>query len=463
MQAPELLNLDMAALSVLLRRKQISSLELTQAYLHRIADVDARLGSYITVLADEALRDARAADAERATDRWGPLHGIPIGLKDNIYTKGVRTTAGSNVLGEFRPDFDATVWQRLSRAGAILLGKLNLNEFAYGGLNKSCRNPYDLDRLPGGSSAGAGAGVAGRTVVAALGTDTSGSIRIPAAMCGCVGLKPTWSRVSRHGVIPLAESMDCVGPMTRSVRDAALMLSLIAGPDREDSTCSALPVPDLGAVLEKGLAGLRIGVVRELNNKLAPEVARLFERALKSLGDLGAHVDEVSIPSIELGALINAVVTWVEALEYHQPWLSERRELYGDACRLQLETGVLISAPDYVRAQKGRARVLAQTLLAMEKCDVLVAPGTATTATSVKEHARADQKKAGDEDYRDMLRFTQPFDATGQPVLAVPTGLTKDGLPASMQIVARPFGEAILFQVGAAFERARGPLDPPHL
>jgi aspartyl-tRNA(Asn)/glutamyl-tRNA(Gln) amidotransferase subunit A len=257
--------------------------------------------------------------------------------------------------------------------------------------------------------------------------------------------------------------MDCVGPLTRSVRDAALMLSIIAGRDASDSTSSSLPVPEYSAVLQKGVAGLRIGVVRELNNNLAPEVRRLFERALKQLNDLGAHVDEVSIPSIELGALINAVVTYVEALEYHQPWLAERGGLYGDACRLQLETGLLMSATNYVRAQKGRARVLAQTLRAMEKFDVIVAPGVATVATSVKDQARIEQKDSGDQGYNDMLRFTQPFDATGQPVLALPTGLTADGLPASIQIIARPFDEALLFQVGAALERARGPLEPPAL
>jgi aspartyl-tRNA(Asn)/glutamyl-tRNA(Gln) amidotransferase subunit A len=275
MIASELLDLDATALEVLLRARHASAVDVTEVYLDRIAAVDSRLGSYLTVTADTALATARAADAAAAKGDWmGPLHGIPIGLKDLIYTRGIETTAGSRALAGFRPDYDATVWRKLSTAGAVLLGKLNLNEFAYGGLNRACRNPYALDRLPGGSSAGAGAAVAGRTAAAAIGTDTSGSIRIPAAACGCVGLKPTYGRVSRHGVIPLAASMDCVGPMTRSVRDSARMLSVIAGHDARDTTSAGVPVPDFLAGCGEGVRGLRIGVVRELSDGIAASTAR---------------------------------------------------------------------------------------------------------------------------------------------------------------------------------------------
>jgi aspartyl-tRNA(Asn)/glutamyl-tRNA(Gln) amidotransferase subunit A len=463
MNAVDLLDQDATALAALLRARQVSAVDLTSAYLDRIAEVDDRLGSYIAATPDLAHAAARRADAVAATGEWlGPLHGIPIGLKDLIYTKDVATTAGSRVLAGFKPDYDATVWRRLSAAGAVLLGKLNLNEFAYGGLNKACRNPYALDRLPGGSSAGSGAAVSGRTAAAALGTDTSGSIRIPAAACGCVGLKPTYGRVSRHGVIPLAESMDCVGPMTRSVRDSALMLSVVAGHDPDDSTSSREPVADASA-LDRGVAGLRIGVIRELNDGLAPDVDLLFKTTLERLVDLGATVDEVSIPSLELGAMINAVVTWVEALEYHQARLAEQADLYGADCRLQLQTGMMMPATSYVRAQRGRARVLAQALAALHRHDVLVSPGSAATATRAADLAGMNAKAAADAGYRDMLRFTQPFDATGQPALVVPTGLTPDGLPAAIQIVGRPFDEAMLFRVGAAVEAARGPLPPARL
>ena len=459
----ELTDLGVIGLGERLRRRQASSVEVTQAYLDRIATVDGRLGSYLTVTADLALAAAKRADAEAAAGAWrGPFHGVPVGLKDLIHVKGIPTTAGSRVLAGFQPGYDATVWKRLADGGAILLGKLNLNEFAYGGLNAACHNPYALDHLPGGSSAGAGAAVAGRTAAAAIGTDTSGSIRIPAAACGCVGLKPTWGRVSRHGVIPLAQSMDCVGPMTRTVGDAALMLQVIVGHDPDDSTSSREPPPDFAAPARLGVQGLRIGVIRELSDRIAPEVERLFKATLQRLADQGARVDEVSIPPLEIGALINNVVTSVEALEYHQTWLAERRSLYGADCRAQLEAGMMVPATAYVRAQRGRARILAAALKALADHDVLVSPGSAATATAAADFAR-DPKAAADTSYRDMLRFTQPFDTTGQPALTVPIGLSTEGLPAAIQIVGRPFEEAMLFRVGGAVEAARGPLKPPQL
>ena len=457
----DLTQLSVVELGEALRRRQTTSLEATRAYLDRIAAVDGKLGSYLMVTADFALEAASRADAEASAGRWrGPFQGVPLGLKDLVYVKGVATTAGSRVLADFRPDYDATVWKRLADGGAVLLGKTNLNEFAYGGVNVGCHNPYALDHLPGGSSAGSGAAVAGRTAAAAIGTDTSGSIRIPAAACGCVGLKPTWSRVSRHGVIPLAQSMDCVGPMTRTVADAAMMLQVIAGHDPNDSTSSREAVSDFAAAAARAnVRGLRIGVVRELSDRIAPEVDRLFKLSLQRLADQGARVDEVAIPPLEIGALINSVVTSVEALEHHQAWLAERRALYGVDCRVQLEAGMMVPATAYVRAQRGRARILAAVLRALEAHEVLVSPGSAATATAAADFAR-DPKAAADAGYRDMLRFTQPFNATGQPALTVPIGLTPAGLPAAIQIVGRPFDEAMLFRVGAAVEAARGPMPP---
>jgi aspartyl-tRNA(Asn)/glutamyl-tRNA(Gln) amidotransferase subunit A len=246
------LTFEVATLSSKLRAREISSVEVTEAYLDWISERDGRLGSYITVTQERARADAARADREIGAGNWrGPFHGVPLGLKDNLYTKGVLTTGGSKVLADFRPDFDATAWAKLASQGAVLLGKLNLNEFAYGGLLKMCRNPYDPERLPGGSSAGPAAAVVAGMCAAAIGTDTSGSIRIPAAQCGCVGLKPTYGRVSRFGVIPLAYTMDHVGPMTRSVRDAALMMNVIAGFDQNDSTSSRELVPDFTVMLAK--------------------------------------------------------------------------------------------------------------------------------------------------------------------------------------------------------------------
>ena len=262
--ASELLALDVAALGAKLRSRELSPVEVTRAYLDRIKATEPKLNAYVTVTAESALEQARAAEREIAAGRWrGPFHGVPIALKDLMYTKGIRTTAGSKILSEFVPDFDATVWTRLREAGAILLGKLNLHEFACGGTSKSSNfgavhNPYATDRIPGGSSGGSAAAIVARSALATLGTDTRGSIRVPAALCGCVGLKPTYSRVSRFGVFPLAYTLDHVGPITRTVRDAALMLNVIAGHDPNDSTSSRRPVPDFAAQLDGNLKGTKI-------------------------------------------------------------------------------------------------------------------------------------------------------------------------------------------------------------
>lgn len=292
----EVLTFDVATLSSKLREREISSVEATEAYLDRISERDGKLGSYITVTQERARADAARADREIAAGNWrGPFHGVPLGLKDNVYTKGVLTTGGSTVLADFRPDFDATAWAKLASQGAVLLGKLNLNEFAYGGLLKMCRNPYDPERLPGGSSAGPAAAVVAKLCAAAIGTDTSGSIRISAAQCGCVGLKPTYGRVSRFGVIPLAYTMDHVGSMTRSVRDAAVMMNVMAGFDENDSTSSRELVPDFTASLAGGVRGIRVGIIRELTDGLSDEVSGACGAALRLLASLGAYVDEVSI------------------------------------------------------------------------------------------------------------------------------------------------------------------------
>ena len=464
MATTEIIELDIAALSAKLKTREVSSVEVTDAYLHRISELDEQLGAYITVTRQRAGADAARADREIAAGDWrGTFHGVPIALKDNINTKGILTTAGSKVLADFRPDYDATCWSRLAAQGAVLLGKLNLNEFAYGGLLKICRNPYDRDRLPGGSSAGPAVAVVAEMCAAGIGTDTSGSIRIPAAQCGCVGLKPTYSRVSRYGVIPLAYTMDHVGPMTRSVRDAALMMNAISGFDSNDSTSSKEPVPDYCEKLEHGVKGIRIGMIRELTDGLSEGVSRNFLEALKILAGLGASIEEVSMPTLELGALINATVTWVEALDYHERWLRERPDDYGKEIRVNLETGMMIPALDYFRAQRGRSRVLAEALSALQARDVLICPGTATTAIKIREYFEMNGAASADFGYKNQLRFTQPFDATGQPALVMPTGLASDGMPTSMQIIGRPFDEATVLQVAAAYEADRGPLSPPRL
>jgi aspartyl-tRNA(Asn)/glutamyl-tRNA(Gln) amidotransferase subunit A len=466
--ATDLLALGVATLAEKLCAREISPVELTEAYLDRIAQLDGRIRAYITVTTDVARAAAKAAEAEIRAGKWrGPFHGVPVAIKDLLYTKGIRTTGGSKILAGFVPDYDATCWQRLAAAGAVLLGKLNLHEFAYG-LSSSnphwgiVRNPYDLDRIPGGSSGGSAAAIVARMAAATIGTDTGGSIRIPASLCGCVGLKPTWSRVSRYGVIPLAYSLDHVGPITRTVRDAALMLNVIAGHDPNDSTSSRNPVPDYAQSLGADLKGTRIGVIRELNHGLSDDVSRSFSGALKQLTALGATVEEVSIPSIETAALaVTTTIMFAEALEYHQEWIRTRPNDYGDDVRRPLEMGMAIPASSYVRMQRARARILAEALDALEGRDVLVAPGSAIAAPKIDDATIMSNSRL--DLVQEILRFTPAFNATGQPALAIPTGLSPEGLPLSMQIIGRPFDEAAVIRVADAYERARAPFPPPAL
>jgi aspartyl-tRNA(Asn)/glutamyl-tRNA(Gln) amidotransferase subunit A len=456
-----LLDLDVAALSHKLRSREISSVELTQAYLDRIEAVDERVVSYITVTADLAREMACKAEAEIAGGHWrGPFHGVPIGLKDLCYTKGILTTGGSKILGEFVPNHDSTVWTRLSEAGAVLLGKLNLHEFAYGATTNNphwgaCHNPYDLNRIPGGSSGGSGAAIVARTAAATIGTDTGGSIRIPAACCGCVGLKQTWSRVSRYGVMPLSDSLDHTGPITRTARDAALMLNVIAGSDPNDATSSREPVPDYTSRLGGDLKGMRVGVIRELNNGLSDPMSRAFETALKQFGSLGAAVEEVSIPSFADGSMVAMMVLMAEALEFHEQWIRERPNDYGADVRSLIETSMMVTAVQYVRAQRERNLMLAEALAALQDYGVLLAPSQTSAAPRIDDTSY--------DIMANMVRFTGPFNATGQPVISVPIGLSSEGLPLAMQIAGKPFDELTVLQVADAYERARGPLPLPKL
>ncbi len=468
----EILSLDVSALSRLIRERKLSPIEVTDAYLARIELTEPKLNAYLTVTADLARQMAREAEAEIVADRWrGPFHGIPVALKDLCCTRAVRTTAGSRILADYIPDHDATVWTRLREAGAILLGKLNLHEFAAGASSNNphwgpVRNPYDLERIPGGSSGGSAAAIATRSAAATIGTDTGGSIRIPAALAGCVGLKPTYGRVSRYGVIPLAFSVDHVGPMTRTVRDAALMLKVIAGHDRNDSTSNAAPVPDFTRGLNEGLRGLRIGVIYELSRDLEPAVEASFKAALDLMGEgLGATVEEVSIPYLAMSAAMTArtMVVRAEALEYHERWLREHPGDYGDDVRRLLEQGMAVTASNYVRAQRTRVLMLTQSESALEDFNVLACPTCSITAPKIGEERIQLPNGQLINVLAALSSFTAPFNATGQPAIAVPTGLSPRGLPISIQIVGRAFDEATVLRVAHAYEEARGPLPPPSI
>jgi aspartyl-tRNA(Asn)/glutamyl-tRNA(Gln) amidotransferase subunit A len=465
----ELLNLDVAELSKALRNRELSPVEVTDAYLERVAEVNPKINAYITITADVARKQAAAAELEIAARRWkGPFHGIPVALKDLCYTAGIRTTGGSKILTSFVPDYDATVWTRLREAGAVLLGKLNLHEFAVGGTSNNphygpVRNPYNVERSPGGSSGGSGAAIAARAALATLGTDTRGSIRLPAALCGCVGLKPTYSLVSRYGVIPLSYTLDHVGPITRSVRDAALMLSVIAGPDPNDSTSSHRAVPDYGRALTGEIKGIRVGRVKECAGDLAPEVAASFDRALKTFASLGAKVEEVSLPFVPHGLNLTALIARPELLNYHRQWIVERPGDYGDDVREAIRLGMVIPAFAYVRAQRARARAIEQATSVLGHCDVLAAPTAPFAAPKIGQQQMAGRNGQPMNLLTAVINLTAPFDVTGQPALALPTGLSTEGLPLSMQIIGRPFDEETVLRVADAYERTRGPLPPPAL
>ncbi len=466
----DLLNHDVAALGNRLRRKEVSPVELTEAYLEQIERLDPKLGCYITVTADIARSAAKRAEQEIQSGNWrGPFHGVPIALKDLCSTKGIRTTGGSKILADHVPDFDCTVWERLANAGAVLLGKLNLHEFAAGATNTNphwgtCRNPYNTAHIPGGSSGGSGAAIVAKLAAATIGTDTGGSIRIPAAFCGCVGMKQTYSRVSRYGVLPLADSLDHAGPITRTVRDAALMLQVIAGHDPNDPTSSREPVPDYVSACGREIRGMRLGVIRELRTGLAKDVEVSFKVALAKLLELGAEIDEVSIPAIEHIAGISSTITFVEAAEYHEEWMRTRAADYGIDVRRALEAGMLTPGLHYLRAQRARAVMLAQALTALEGRSALLAPTAAIPAPRIDIGARALLPSGEPANLLTaVLRFTAPFNVTGQPAIAIPTGLSRDGLPLSIQFIGRPFDESTVFQVAAAYEAARDPLAEPNL
>jgi aspartyl-tRNA(Asn)/glutamyl-tRNA(Gln) amidotransferase subunit A len=464
-----------AEMARLVAGKDVSPVELVQAHLDRISALDGKLRSFITVTADSALDAARAAEsAVMSGATLGRLHGVPIGLKDLVSTRGVKTTGGSRILSDAVPTEDATVATRLREAGAIVLGKLNMHEFAFGpeGTNPHYGtpwNPWDANthRICGGSSSGSGAAVAAGLCAGALGSDTGGSIRIPAALCGISGIKPTYGRVSRAGVLPLAWSLDHVGPMCRSAEDCALMLGPLAGYDPRDPTSSVLPVPDYTAALSGNVKGLRVGVLRPFFLESAGLALRqAVEEAVKTLQGLGASTEDVALETIKLAAAATFAVIGPEAYAYHEDWLKTRAAEYGDDVRERLRAGAFVSASDYLKGQRARVLLRNEVDATLARFDVLVCATTPVVATTVGQtevtldHENVPVRAS-------LVRFTRPFNATGHPVASIPCGFTAAGLPVGLQLVGRPFDEATVLRVADAYQRAtdwharRPPIDEP--
>lgn len=456
----ELLNLSLSEASQLVVTRQVSPVELVDACLERISAINAKLKAYISHY--EQARDvAKAAETMVAAGHLlGPLHGIPIALKDNIGLKGLPSTAGSKVLKDWIPDEDATVAARLKGAGAIVIGKTNMHEFAWGGTTDNphygtCRNPWDPSRFPAGSSGGSGVAVAARTCYGALGTDTGGSVRLPAAANGIVGIRPTIGRVSNFGVIPLAWSMDTVGPMTRTVEDCAVMFNVVAGHDPRDAGSALEPTTDFSADLELGVKGIRIGLISDyFFTHLQPAVHDAVRNAVKVLEGLGAITREVKVENIHGNISAQLTVESCEPSTFHQEWLRSRPGDYGEDVRTLLEVGELIPATHYIQAQRYRQLLRNEFMHAFKSVDVFVCPTLPFTATPIGETKVVIEKGVEEDMLSAIMQYTGVPSLTGLPALIVPGGFDSAGLPVGVQIIGRPFDEATLFRVGAAFQAA---------
>lgn len=456
----ELWALPARELGALLRGGGTSAVEMVEAVLARIEALEPGINAYITVAADQALADARRCDAELAAGRdRGPLHGIALAVKDLCDTAGLRTTAGSRILADRVPEEDAEIVSRLRAAGAVVVGKTNLNEFACGVTTTNphygdTANPWDLARTAGGSSGGSAAALTAGMCTVAVGTDTGGSIRIPAALCGVVGLKPTYGRVSCRGIMPLSWEQDHAGPMTRSVWDAAAMLNVMAGYDPGDPATLRVPVPDYVDGLEGGADGLRIGVDRDLAlGGIGAEVRAAFEAALDVLAGLGARVVDVRVPALQEGNAPALIIWGAEAAAVHAEWLRARPEDYDPAVRYRLEWGLELPGIEVARAQRARRRLQRDVELLFDEVDLLATPACALAApprdagSVVVDGAEVEVLPA-------LTRFSRVFNLLGLPAISVPCGFTAEGLPLGLQLVGAPLDEVRVLRAAYAYEQA---------
>ena len=456
---PNLSQLGISEASQLLRSKKVSPVELTHECLSRIEHLNPKLNAFITVTADSALAEARQAEAEIQHGRWrGPLHGIPIALKDLVDTAGVRTTAASGLFKDRIPTQDAEIVRRLKAAGAVLLGKLNLHEFAYGASSVisyfgPVHNPWNIGYSPGGSSGGSATAVAAHLCYGAIGSDTGGSIRIPAAYCGIVGLKPTYGRVSTSGVIPLSWSLDHVGPMTRTAKDAALMLQVIAGYDPQDTNSTDTPVQDYAETLAAKTSSLRTGVPRaHFYEGLHPEIGAALNTALSVLGKLTLSQREIEIPSANDMAPAALLIQKTEAYAYHREYITKTPEFYQAETLKRIRAGAEISTADYISARRQLDHCRRSVPKLFEAVDLLVTPTTPVPPFTISELlADLDNLRA-----KEVLTSpdTRPFNLLGLPTISVPCGFTAKGLPIGMQITGSPGGEATVLRLAYAYEQA---------
>ncbi len=460
MDALELCYLSAGELSRLIRDKEISPVEIIDAHLARIEATEPALNSFITLLPEQAREVARRAESQiQAGNYRGPLHGVPVGLKDLFNTAGVRTTSGSRIFDNFVPAEDCTVAARFQRAGAILLGKLNMHQFAYGPTGENfdyghMHNPWNPELVTGGSSGGSGSAAAAGQCTITMGSDTGGSVRIPAALCGIVGLKPTYGLVSRAGLTPLSWCLDHPGPMVRTVEDAALTLNAIAGYDPKDAASASGEVPNYTAALTGSVEGLRIGLPREyFEAPLDPEGETSVRTAVSQLEDMGATITEVSLPMFRDSQAISGAILMAEAAAYHRELLARDGDKLTPSVRLRLEAGLFVTAADYLKAQQARARFNREMAQLFQEVDLLAGPTEPVTAPPIL----ASEIVIGDQTVDAtgaLTQYTRPYNISGTPAITVPCGFSEAGMPFGLQLAGKPFDELTVLRAAYAYEQA---------
>jgi aspartyl-tRNA(Asn)/glutamyl-tRNA(Gln) amidotransferase subunit A len=452
--------MSLTAVAKAIADKQISSHEATRSCLHRIAQWQPRLNAFMALEAEQALKAADEADAALAKgNAKGVLHGVPLAHKDMYYEAGKVVTCGSKIRRDFVATTTSTALQRIKDAGTVRLGTLQMAEFAYGPTGHNShygpvRNPWNVDHITGGSSSGSGSAVAARLTFAALGSDTGGSVRMPAHFCGVTGLKTTVGRVSRAGAMPLSQSLDTVGPLAQSAEDCALLMGLMAGADPEDPTAVTLLVPDYMAATKGSLKGLRIGVPTAFYvDDLDSEVARVLDETVATLKREGAEIVKVELPDQRQLSSASQLVLAVEAAAFHKRWMIERLEDYGAQVRMRLENGLAVPAVTYLEAMRWRGPALSAHNAAVAGVDAVIAPVSPIPAPTIAE-TDVGGGPGAEAVIQRLTRFTRPVNYLGVPSLSIPSGFSRSGLPVGMQLIGRSFDEATLLRIGAAFQRA---------
>ena len=460
--------LTLAELSHEISSGGVSPVSVVEAFLKRIEELNPHLNAYILTLKDRAFKEAEERERELREGRYrGPLHGIPISLKDNIMTKEIRTTAGSKVLSEWIPDYDAAIVERLRNSGAIILGKTNLDEWAMGPCTinpffGTTRNPWDLDRIAGGSSGGSASAVAASLCIASVGTDAAGSVRIPASLCGIVGLKPTFGRVPRHGIVHASGywTLDTVGPLTKTVQDAGILMGVLAGPDERDK--ASLGVPTFGSLdVDLDTDGMKVGMIRQLLDTVSRDVGEAVRNSSKVLEGMGMVIQDVAIPHLPYASIIWSVIGRVESWAANEEYIRSKPQDYSRDILGRVLLGKFIEGSHYLKAQRARAVLIQEVYDALKKVDFLIAPTTPIPAPTIDEYLSGHLEVDGvkhEEGGIFLATCTLPFNLTGHPVLSVPCGLSSSGLPLGLQIIGKAFDEARILSMARQYEKRSGSL-----